>query len=813
MAQFLRTEGTTAERVRSNLPHGGDRLIGREAELAYLERLLPSTRLLALVGPGGVGKTRLALRVGDDSRSLFTDGVWLVDVAPLAAGDVLAQRVADVLGIPERTAQSWFTTLTEQLGARRLLLILDTCEHHREACAELAQRLLDGCPMLQILATSREPLDIPGEIVWRVPRLSLPATDELPHARASAAVQLFVAKASAVLRGFRLTEGNVADVARICRDLDGLPLGLELVAGHVANLGLSEIAERVHAHLALSLTGRRDAPARQQTLRATFDWSYASLSDRERMLLRRLAVFVGGWTIEAARTVCGDAELAPASIGGLLEQLQAKSLVVEVAGTETPRYRLLDATRLYALDLLVESHDWRTVAGRHLEWCRALSERVPSEALDIAHARQLEIEEDNMRAALGWALASGDTDSGLRIAVAALPLWFYRGHIREARYWLDRFLELATSTTDPSLRGKAIAWRAQLLLINGDFARAETELEHELVQQQQRGDAIAVGHTNVILGNAAFWRGDLDTATRYLTDALALLAQSDNRAADIALAQLGRIAVILGDSARARDIARRLRQIHREYAQPLALSRAFQIEAALSAATGDVTACLRQLDEAMSIQTSLGDRNGFIDSLTYRGQVLLNANRHPQARVAFRQAALVVRGTGDQVRLTRAIEGLACTLVLDQPETTVRLIAAAAQDRSRFGAELWPRDRDVIDAALGRATADLTAEGYANAWHLGRSMLDADVFSLAVSEPTAPNVDGVQGRDALTPREREVVRLIVAGMSPPRIGEFLVISPATVRKHLERAMAKLGVHSRVQLARWAAAPGVSTDES
>jgi predicted ATPase len=391
---------------------------------------------------------------------MFTDGVWFVDVAPLVNGDLLAQRVGDALGIPERTAQSWFTTLSEQLGARRLLLILDTCDHQRQACAELARHLLGACPRLQILATSREPLGIPEEIVWRVVPLSLPATNTLRHARASGAVQLFVSRAAAVLRGFKLTEANVADVVRICRDLDGLPLGLELVAGHVGNLGLSELAERVHAHLTLTLTGRRDAPARQRTLRATFEWSYASLSEAERTLVRRLAVFVGAWSAEAAQCVCGDADLAPASISGLLARLQAKSLVVEVAGAEAARYRFLDATRLLALDLLVESHEWQTVARRHLEWCRGLSERVPSEAVDLAHARHLEVEEDNLRAALDWALANGFSDIALRIAVAVLPLWFYSGHVGEARNWLDRLLERVTSTTDPRLRGQAIAWRA-----------------------------------------------------------------------------------------------------------------------------------------------------------------------------------------------------------------------------------------------------------------------------------------------------------------------------------------------------------------
>jgi predicted ATPase/DNA-binding CsgD family transcriptional regulator len=717
-------------------------------------------------------------------RNRFADGVWLVDFAQL--GEQSVELDADVPATMLRRTQA--------------LLVLDTCEYRHAACTELTRRLLQESELLQILATSRAPLGIHHEILWRVPPLSLPETNNLPEMRSSEAVQLFVQRSAATLGGFALTTQNAADVARVCHDMDGIPLGLELVAYHMAGLGLGELAQRVHTHLGLALTGRRDAPARHQTLRGNLDWSYALLSDDEQLLLRRLAVFVGGWTTEAAEIVCGDEHLTRDSVGKLLRRLKSKSMVLPAAPDEQ-RYRFHDVARLYALDKLVEAGEWRSVGRRHLLWCRALAAQARHEVGHFDYAHRVELELENLGAALDWAITTGDAESGLHVALGVIPLWFRRGQLAEVRSWLDRLLRLTTDATDPSLRCAATAWQGQVLALAGEFARAETVLEREIDRQQRLGNAAGVGFATFVLANASVWRGQLHYARGLLRQALTGLIAADSPVVDIALSRLWRVCWELGEATTVAEADRWAAQIASTRAYGLVLIWPRLAPAVLAAEAGDLDSALSQIDDTLKSIRASGDRLGITEALVIRGRTLLSAKRPAAALAAYQEAAQLLDSWADRAPLTQAVEGVGCALAVVRPEVAVRIIAAAAEQRARVGTLVWPRDRRNLDDALARAKMALGAEAFALAWRLGRSMLEADAVALAIEQTNWPSTPA-----ALTRRELEVVRMIAAAISPSQIGRRLVISPATVRTHLERAMTKLGIHSRVQLARWAADP-------
>ncbi len=353
-----------------NLPNELTTFVGREDQLPRLRHLQAETRLLTLVGPSGVGKTRLALQLGADMDGIFPDGTWLVDLSPIADPALVPQALADVLGVHQQPGQSWLQELTRVLRQRRLLAVLDNCEHQLGACAELVEDLLRACPELHVLATSLQPLGAAGETTWRVPPLALPSAtaEDVEQLTASEAVQLFVARVRARLPDFVLGEHNARLVADICRRLDGLPLALELVAARVESLGLSEVTARLGDRFALAVGANRTAPSRQRTLQAALAWTCNLLDGQEQVLLRRLAVFAGGWTLVAAEAVCGGGDDLPAArVMEVLERLVTKSLVVADHGGASVRYRLLETIRAYALEQLSAAQE---TAALQLPACR-----------------------------------------------------------------------------------------------------------------------------------------------------------------------------------------------------------------------------------------------------------------------------------------------------------------------------------------------------------------------------------------------------------------------------------------------------------
>jgi predicted ATPase/DNA-binding CsgD family transcriptional regulator len=781
--------------------------IGREVELAQLQELGSTTRLLTLVGPGGVGKSRLAVRHSASVQRDYSADVWLVDLASLADPGLVPRAVAEALGIRQRTGQDWYLTIIDRLRARQLLLLLDNGERVIAGGADLATRLLRACPGLRILATSREPLGVEGELVWRVPPLAVPDsnTNDVEHVAASEAVRLFVARVTARMSDFALTDENVATTAHICRYLGGLPLALEVVAARVPGVGLSQIAARLDSGYALGLSGGHHAPPRQRTLRATMDWSYRLLSQAEQVLLRRMAVFVGGWTLAAAEAVGSYDDLPAEQLADMLAQLVTRSLVqAEQQADETVRYRFLATIREYALEQLQASGEAARLERRHALYLLSLAERAAPEASDAGHARLVEQDVDNLRAALAWAIREGESDVGLRLAISAVGLWYFGGLYAEGSSWLEQLLAIAPADTTPASL-EALTWAGQLLLLQGKYADAKARLQPVLDAQRARGDERGTALALLMLGNAALWCGDLLSARGMHAEAAERLRNIGNPAELVSVFQAAVVACELGELDQAREFAARCEALGRAGPRPVALAAALHLRALLAAREGDAAAALLVIGEALDLERRVADQQRLVETLTEQGHVMLELGRISEALPAFSEAVQLAMASGERICLVRALEGVAGALRESRPETTVRLAAATTRLREELGATRWPHDAAVLDATLAVARDSLTASASADAWDAGRALTEVEAASLALLPTPSGESERAAARQSgtsLTRREREVVELLARGLSTRQIARQLVISPDTVRTHLDHIMAKFDVHSRIQLVAW-----------
>ena len=441
-----------------NLPVQLTSFVGRVAQMDDVRMLLADNRLVTLTGAGGAGKTRLAVEIAARIAAEFRDGAWYVDLAPITHPAVVPVAVARALGLPDQPGRSTMDTVVRFVGDRQMLMVLDNCEHLLEATASLAFELFGACSALRLLATSREPTGVPGEVTFLVPSLSL----------ADEAIDLFADRARRVRPDFSLTDDNAATVTEICRRLDGMPLAIELAAARVRALSLDEIVDSLHDRFRLLTGGARTAVRRQQTLRASVDWSHALLTEPERILLRRLAVFPGGFYLDAARAVAGGAEVERYQVLDQLALLVDKSLVVaENTGGRT-RYRLLETVRQYALEKLGESGEAEVVRSRHRDYYTSMAALLDAPARTGHEQRleQAEAEMDNLRSAFGWSLETGDIGHALELASSLQPLWLSRGRIREGLAWLETGLadeDAQLSNVASAVRVRAFADGALLL--------------------------------------------------------------------------------------------------------------------------------------------------------------------------------------------------------------------------------------------------------------------------------------------------------------------------------------------------------------
>ncbi len=514
--------------IRTNLPSQLTSFVGREKEISAVTRLIAANRLVTLTGPGGTGKTRLSLRVAADLLDSFPHGVWFVELAALANSALVPQTVMTTLGLREESGRSLLEILTDFLRAKTVLLILDNCEHLVEASAQLAETLLQACPNLRLLVSSREALGIPGETPYRVPSLAIPDG----HAAYSAAsivqfeaARLFMERAKAVAPAFAVSDENASAIAKICARLDGIPLAIELAAARVKILKVEQIAERLDDRFRLLTGGSRTALPRQQTLRALIDWSYDLLSITERSLLVRLSIFAGGWTLEAAEKVCGDDQLPVFDILDLLMQLVNKSLVVVDVddGSET-RYRMLETIRQYAREKLAGSDEGSGLRTRHLDYFLAFSERATPELHGSQVAvwlRQLDADLDNLRAALEWSL-SQNVQAGLQMVGILMPYWDAHNDMHEGIEWSELFLRQPGAATRNAARAKMLTALAFLYefkienILAEKYAREGLEIYRELGDQP--GEAFAL----FVLGQALCGHDDYPTGRPLVFESLAL---------------------------------------------------------------------------------------------------------------------------------------------------------------------------------------------------------------------------------------------------------------------------------------------------
>jgi predicted ATPase len=507
--------------MRNHLPGQLTSFIGREEELAELCDLLhfAGTRLVTLIGAGGCGKTRLALRIGEKLAQEYEHGAWLVEFASLADPQLAPNAVAAAFNLNERTDQPFLSVLADFLRPRQALLILDNCEHLVEAVAHLVGALLRACPRLQILATSRETLGVPGEIVYSVQPLALPpAQPGVQPSRTAVegydAIQLFVERAHTALRTFTLTDENAPAIVRICRRLDGLPLGIELAAAWMNLLNPEQIAGRLERDFNFLMSGSRTVLPRHQTLRAAIEWSYHLLSAAERLLLRRLAVFEGGWMLDAAEAVTtgaasGNASFAKDQVLSLLRQLVNKSLVtVNWSAEGAARYRLLEPIREYLWEKLIEAKEEEQIRNRHLEFFVHLAETAePALKSDrqLAWLDRLDQEQDNLRAALTWSMSQKKAEEGLRLAGALGHYWEMRFELGEGGRWCEAVLVMANEDTDlqGSLRrAKALFASGMLACYRFDLEFAHRRLEESFALYQALGDPAGGGAALCFLANA-----------------------------------------------------------------------------------------------------------------------------------------------------------------------------------------------------------------------------------------------------------------------------------------------------------------------
>lgn len=689
-------------RTSNNLPVPLSSFIGREREIAEVKRLLATSRLVTLTGPGGCGKTRLAIQVAGALVESVDDGVWFIDLAPLADPALVAQQVAAVLGVREQPDEPILDTLVDALRAKDLVLVLDNCEHVIDACARLADALLRACPNLSILSTSREALGMTGERAWTVPSLSLPdARKELPlfaELMRCEAVQLFVARAAAIEPSFQLNELNAAVVATICQQLDGIPLAIELAAARVKLLQPAEIAARLNDRFRLLTLGSRPATPRHQTLRAAIDWSYDVLSEPERMLLRRLAVFSGGCTLEAAESVCSRQFVSPSAkraessnqealsfarfgsgettvlrheeILDLLSHLVDKSLViVDKQGVET-RYHMLETIRQYAREKLLETGEWERVQDRHLDFFLHLAEAIEWQlyngdqfaALDRFHA-----EYDNLRGAMDWWVAREDArgEDGLWLTGALRWFWFIRNLWSEGRVWYDRVLAKSCSgpTIAKAARAKSLNGAAMLAMMQYDFLRANELAQESLALSEEIGDVRRIGIAFWNLAACANKAGDYDAAVTLSKRAISHLRQvEDHFHLAWALGAQGIALLNLRDFAGAIAIQEERVEVSRKTGNAVGLAITLRDLGRIREHLGDYAQALPLFEEALMLFQKLDNQWGRAEMLAFLAEVALHNRDYGSATELCEQSREIARALTYKGCLSWALDLLGIAL-------------------------------------------------------------------------------------------------------------------------------------------------------
>ena len=852
----------TVDNLPNNLPTQLNSFVGREKEMADVKRLLQNTRLLTLIGPGGTGKTRLSIQTASEVLHQYPDGVWFVELAPILDPVLVPRTAALALGLREEPQRSVIDTLSNYLREKKMLLILDNCEHLIAACAMMADRILHATPDTRILASSREALGIGGEVTYRVPSLELPDVSQLPSLDTLSqyeAVQLFIDRAAAAVPTFAVTSGNAPALAQVCHQLDGIPLAIELAAAKIRVLSVEQIAKRLDDRFRLLTGGSRTVLERHKTLRAAIDWSYNLLSSAEQTLFGRLSIFVGGWTIEAAESVCEGGSVLRDDVLNLLEQLINKSLVIRDEARHEARYHMLETIRQYAHEKLLEAKGNEALCDKHLAFFVKLVEQAEPELYhsnQVFWFKKLDDELDNFRTALDWALAT-DVASGLQIACIPWRFWQRGDHLEELEGRLHHLLE--HYPTSDSLRALALAIYSNYAFVRGDFGEARKMAEQALQLARALSDRQNEALSLLFLGRNIVFPGNINEGIPFLEQSVALyqiLADKIGQATAICL---------LGWDHRYPEYSRaRLLEslkIQRELENLSDIAFCLGNLAHQAIVGGDFSSPASWLEETIKIYRELGDQSNEADILTSFGTLAHWRGDYQQAYTYFEQAILLYEKVGGtwsswpRVRLAYtllqngefvqaketfelslqqfqkdntingiiyAIEGLASLHVKQrQHERATRLFAWADAIREKIGDHRPPIEQKSVEHDLAIIPGKLQEAEFAKLAAEGRLMTVEQAISLG-SEPVeginkGRNISPIfpsqreaekQKHGGLTAREREVATQIAQGKSNQAIAADLYLSLKTVEAHVTRILTKLGFTSRAQIAGWAVAKGL-----
>lgn len=762
----------TAER-HGALPAELSSFIGRRRDLQEIKTRLASARLVTLVGFGGVGKTRIALRTAADVERGLPDGVRLVEFGGLSDPKLVAKTVMAAVGLRDESGVWAVSRLIDHLADKRLLLVLDNCEHLIEACAVMAESLLRGAPELRMLATSRQPLGVTGEQVVPIGPLALPAADDataLARVAQAEAVALLLERANAAGADLTVTSANRADVVELVRGLDGIPLAIELAAVRLRTLGLSQLVARLNDRFQLLTGGSTAVPARQQTLEATIRWSYDLLGADERAVLRRLSVFPASFSLEAAERVCGAGTDRAADVLAALMTLVDRSFVTVERSEGDVRYRLHETMRAFALLRLREAGEVHRARRAHLEFFAELCRHADSDGHEaddsarLAHLQELDVEADNIRGALRYCLADDDgAEIGLEMAAGLGRYWANRA-LSEGVHWIDALLE--RDGTDEAVRGRALFVRGYLAVTQGDHAAGLRAVRHAETIAEAANDEVLL--VRILATHAALlvMAGDVDAARRASTRAQQCADRLNDDVAFIAAAQSeALIASLDGDFERMRDIgieaARRCREINEIYM----ISTHFTSAGMASMLLGDHSAAESSLSEALEATLVLDDEPG----LVMRLQAL--ASNAAMADDAVRAA---------------------------------RLLGAAETLRFQGAYRISPFIQHFVEQATTSAKSKLGTDGYEREFGAGAELDRDEAVALALGTKKAPSLGTAPATSTspLSRREQEVAELAAHGVSNKEIASRLFVSERTVETHIYHILNKLGLASRTKIADW-----------
>jgi predicted ATPase/class 3 adenylate cyclase len=723
------------ETLPNNLPRQLSTFVGRDAEIADAEERVASTSLLTLTGPGGVGKTRLALELGAHLVDQYPDGVWFVEFSTLDDASLVPDAAASTLRLkpgPEGAT----TALVNALEGRRALLIFDNCEHVLDAMVELSDALLRRCTDLRIVTTSREPLGMAGEGLMPVPSMSLPADgNDIEALMACDSVRLFLERGQAADPTFRLTGDNADAIAQICRRLDGIPLAVELAAARVRSLPPAQIAARLDHRFRLLTGGSRTALPRHRTLRAAMDWSFELLTDAERALVPRLAVFAGSFSLEAAEGIASGGAVERDDMLDLLARLVDRSLLMSEPGTTDARYRMLETIRDYAQELLMESGEASSAYARHRDWFARLVDDARagffSGAEQAAWLDRLSADDDNLRAALQWSHEDPDgAGAELSMASGLWRFWEIRGHLEEGSGWLDR--ALSRTGGEVSLRrANALTGAGVLASHRGDQVSAAAFHEASLLIHRELGDPLAISAACNNAASIAIELGDMDRAATLYREAIAMSEATGDRHGDaFSRVNLADLLVRHGEPGEADELYARAIDIFRSLGDEWGTAQATARLAQAARRRGDPSLAARHFEEARAVYRRIADGRGEARMLIGLGDLAAEAGDFATATSQY-QAALEIRHRlGDRLGTAGALERMA-GVATRQPERAARLIGAAAAIRDRAGAPLSIGAQAELDRFLAGLAAEIGREAIDAGLAAGRAMPAGEAVAFA----------------------------------------------------------------------------------